>query len=393
MPQEEIIIGIAGFKTVGYSKDESKNIIINAKYTVKPRCPHCGCKALRIKDSFIRRVRHGTILSRNSYLEFKARKYLCYNCNKYFNEKFHGILPYKRSTEKFRKEVFENHRDGICQSTLRNRLQIGSSTIERWSHDFLKLRASMNNNNPCPSVLGIDEHFFTKKDGYATTLCDLKSRKVYDVILGRSEEALKSYINSLEGKDKVKIAVMDLSNTYRNIVTRHFPNAKIVADRFHVVRLINHHFLKVWQLIDPKGRKNRGLLSLMRRHEYNLTPKQKVKLKSYFDSIPPMEGIYTFKQELSMLMLNKQINKKKAKVLIPKFLNMVNELKYSKLEPMVTLGNTLESWSTEIVRMWRFTRTNSITEWFHTKMEMISRRAYGFRNFENYRLRVRALCA
>ncbi len=131
----------------------------------------------------------------------------------------------------------------------------------------------------------------------------------------------------------------------------------------------------------------------MRRHEYNLTPKQKVKLKSYFDSIPPMEGIYTFKQELSMLMLNKQINKKKAKVLIPKFLNMVNELKYSKLEPMVTLGNTLESWSTEIVRMWRFTRTNSITEWFHTKMEMISRRAYGFRNFENYRLRVRALCA
>ena len=94
-----------------------------------------------------------------------------------------------------------------------------------------------------------------------------------------------------------------------------------------------------------------------------------------------------------MLMLNKQINKKKAKVLIPKFLNMVNELKYSKLEPMVTLGNTLESWSTEIVRMWRFTRTNSITEWFHTKMEMISRRAYGFRNFENYRLRVRALCA
>ncbi|MEI6056695.1 MAG: transposase, partial [Lentisphaerota bacterium] len=36
---------------------------------------------------------------------------------------------------------------------------------------------------------------------------------------------------------------------------------------------------------------------------------------------------------------------------------------------------------------------NSITEGFHTKMEMISRRAYGFRNFENYRLRVRALCA
>ena len=72
---------------------------------------------------------------------------------------------------------------------------------------------------------------------------------------------------------------------------------------------------------------------------------------------------------------------------------MINELKYCKLESMVTLGETLESWSTEIVRMWRFARTNSITEGFHTKMEMISRRAYGFRNFENCHLRVRVLCA
>jgi len=39
-----------------------------------------------------------------------------------------------------------------------------------------------------------------------------------------------------------------------------------------------------------------------------------------------------------------------------------------------------------------FTKSNGITEGFHTKMEMISRRAFGFRNFENYRLRVLALC-
>jgi len=51
-------------------------------------------------------------------------------------------------------------------------------------------------------------------------------------------------------------------------------------------------------------------------------------------------------------------------------------------------------WATEppinpadcIVAMWRFTRNNGITEGFHNKMEMISRRAYGFRNFENYRI-------
>ena len=59
----------------------------------------------------------------------------------------------------------------------------------------------------------------------------------------------------------------------------------------------------------------------------------------------------------------------------------------------VLLGTTLHSWSEEIARMWRFTRSNGITEGFHNKMETISRQAYGFRNFENYRQRVQVLCS
>jgi len=57
--------------------------------------------------------------------------------------------------------------------------------------------------------------------------------------------------------------------------------------------------------------------------------------------------------------------------------------------PLHRLARTLTSWLEEpIVAMWRFSRSNSITEGFHAKMEMMSRRACGFRNFENYRLRV-----
>jgi hypothetical protein len=58
----------------------------------------------------------------------------------------------------------------------------------------------------------------------------------------------------------------------------------------------------------------------------------------------------------------------------------------------LTLGNTLHNWSDEIVCMWRFTKSNRITEGFHRKMKLIQRKAYGFKNFDNYRLRVRALC-
>jgi transposase len=95
---------------------------------------------------------------------------------------------------------------------------------------------------------------------YATAepAVDLKNHKVFDVKLGRSEPSLRRYLRGLGERDKVQVVVMDLSETYRSIARRYFPNAIIVADRFHVVRLINQHFLKVWRQHDPEGRKNRG---------------------------------------------------------------------------------------------------------------------------------------
>jgi transposase len=60
---------------------------------------------------------------------------------------------------------------------------------------------------------------------------------------------------------------------------------------------------------------------------------------------------------------------------------------------LVALDNTLHSWREEIACIWRFTKSNGITVGFHTEMEVLKRQAYGFRNFNNYRLRVTVLCS
>ena len=122
--------------------------------------------------------------------------------------------------------------------------------MERWYRDFVGYRVKELQGRHSPKVLGIDEHFFTRKLGYATTLCDLSNHKVYDVILGRSEAAVKAPLQRIRERHRTKIVVMDLSETYRQIVKTHFPNALIVADRFHVIRLVNQHFLKAWQWKD-----------------------------------------------------------------------------------------------------------------------------------------------
>ena len=186
---------------------------------------------------------------------------------------------------------------------------------------------------------------------------------------------------------------VDMSSSYRSLIRRHFPNALIVADRFHVIRLINQQFLTTWRSLDPVGSQNRGLLSLIRRHAKNLRPDQQERLTEYLKNHATIQPIYEFKQRLCRLLLHKHCTARRCRRLIPLFLHKIEQLINSGLAALQQLGRTLVSWKEEIARMWRFTKNNGITEGFHNKMEMISRRAFGFRNFNNYRLRVRVMCA
>ena len=93
------------------------------------------------------------------------------------------------------------------------------------------------------------------------------------------------------------------------------------------------------------------------------------KMQKYFSEIHGFEPIYRFKQDLSKLLLQKRQTRKQARDLIPQILWHMNELLESPFAPLKTFGHTLQSWLEPIVRMWRFTKNNGITEGLHTKME------------------------
>jgi transposase len=387
----EILLGLPAYQIIDIAMDKGV-IRVKARYAGPVSCPHCQSNSLRNKGSLVRHVRHENWGQRTCILELQVSKWRCRSCGRYFRQQLPGILPRQRTSEAYQQAIYQRHLDGINRSRLGRREKIGAATVERYFRKGLQRQFKEWHPPRCPQILGIDEHFFTRRKGFATTLCDLKNRKVFDVVLGRSELSLEAYLQALQGKEAVRVVCMDLSSTYRSMVRKHFPKARIVADRFHVIWPIGHHFLNCWRDIDPAGSKNRGLLSLMRRHRRNLTSEQWLKLTAYFTEFPVMEPIYRFKQRLCDLLLHKHRNQKQCRKLLPRFLRSVQDLLEAKLAQLVQLGETLRVWSQEIVAMWRFTRNNGITEGFHNKMEMINRQAFGFRNFENYRLRVKVLC-
>ncbi len=257
MPERQFITGIAGVQILDVIQGSSFEIRGVAQVQPDTACPCCSSRRFRIKSTKEREFKHGLLGQRLVRLRLKIPKLLCRQCGRYFTLRVPGILPKKRSTEQFRQEVFHLHQGGLTQTRLSQSHAISGSTVERWYHDFVEYRVKELEGRLCPLVMGIDEHFFSRKDGFATTLVDLKNHKVFDVVLGRSEESLRAFLKGLNGRERVQIVVMDLSETYRSIVQKYFPNAMIVADRFHVVRLLNHHFLKVWAMLDQSHETSR----------------------------------------------------------------------------------------------------------------------------------------
>jgi len=390
VPKHNVILNLPGFtiqKVSGYQP-----VILDIFYHRQARCAHCQSKSVRKKSSYIRTVAHELIGHRRTLLRFKAYKLYCNTCRRYGNQQFPGINKHQRSTWRLQAAVFHDHTRGISQKDLAQQFNKGKATIERWYHRQYQEQAKELMNTPCPIVLGIDEHFFSRKQGFATTLCDLKKHKIFDIVKGRSEADLSSYLATLTGKERVKVVCMDLSSTYRSIVKKHFPNAKIVADRFHVIRLLQHQCMMTYRELSSQIKSNRGILALLRTRPDRLTSQRLLKRDEFLKANPAINAIYQFQQQFHALLLHKAMNKHWCQKMIPQFLNMLESLKNSPFKALSALGKTFCNWKEEIVRMWRFRKSNGITEGFHRKMKLIQRRAYGFRNFENYRTRVRVLC-
>jgi transposase len=144
--------------------------------------------------------------------------------------------------------------------------------------------------------------------------------------------------------------------------------------------------------IAPEIRNRRGSLAVLRKAPEKLTPEQRIRRDRLFENHPAIKAIYEQMHALRTLMKHKRQSKKQCRRHVKALLSHIHRLKHSALAPLQTLARTLTQWLEPIALMWRFSKNNAITEGFHRKMKLIQRRAYGFKNFNNYRLRVIAQC-
>ena len=355
-------------------------------------CPRCEASDVKFYDHYTRRANFLLKGNEQRELVIKAKRYKCAQCGRVFRELIEGLNPWERSSRALREHIAERYRQGVCNKYIAKEFGVSESTVERIIHDCYEAKVKEMINYPAPLVIGIDEHKIHKRQ-FATTIVDLRNHRVYDIIEGKSEAKIGARIRSYPGRMQVMVVCMDLCSPYRSLVQRCFPNAKIVADRFHVIKLVLSTFMEFCRDMQPEIRWKRPITGALRTHNSNLTSTQRATLNDFLSKNPIIATAYEFKEKLCNLLKNKKKTKRQCLILIRELKDCMEQMRNESTHHFHTLAKTLSNWFEPIIRMFRFSKNNGITEGFHRKIKGIQRRGYGYRNFDNYRLRVLVECS
>jgi transposase len=212
----------------------------------------------------------------------------------------------------------------------------------------------------------------------------VKKRRVFEMVDGKQIAQLEAALAHIPGRENVRWVVTDLADPYKSFALGFFPNARVVADKFHVLRLLNPAINRRRKEITGDRRTLRVRRMLLRTG-YRLEPTERFLLNRWLH--PELREVYHFKEALHGFYRIRGM--KRAAIA---FTKLTDRMAKSALKEIKTLRRTLLRWRKEILAYFETRLTNGRVEGFNNKIKLVKRRGYGYRSFRNYRLRCLNAC-
>ncbi len=367
----------------------AENTVQASKVSRTEICPRCATPSSSIYDHRIVKVRDAPVRGNSVELSIKKRRFYCRTCRKPFTEPVQGVRKGHRTTNRYRTSVLWAAENFSDLKRVRKAYRCSTGFIYTTVYEQLKRRLSANINYPWPTTIGIDERFFTRRRGrseFVTVFTDYNNKRLREVAFGKVKGELIAQLQDIEGRANVKNVVIDMSDSYRSFIRDFFPNAKIIADKFHVIRLLTPALNKYRVAITGDKRKLpiRRLLMCPR---YKLKYYERDALDLWLREHPELREIYAAKEAIYSFYRIKGTNRA-ARALT----RLTDLLAHSKLKEIKRVRRTLRAWRVEILNYFENRLTNARTEGVNNVAKLVQKRAYGYRSFENYRLRLLNAC-
>ncbi|MDD4390821.1 MAG: ISL3 family transposase [Eubacteriales bacterium] len=240
-----------------------------------------------------------------------------------------------------------------------------------------------------PEVLSIDE-FKGNAGGekFQCILTDPKHRKVLDILPRRRLDDLCQYFSQYNNRKDVKYVVMDMSSLFKSMAKACFPKARIVADRYHVVRQVTWAFEAVRKAEQKKFSKDRRLhfkrsRQILLKHSRKLADDEKDQISVMLTASERLRNAYLVKLQFEKVMECK--DSATARKELSKWIVFTQSYQLPEFEACCT---AFINWSKEILESFDCPYTNGYTEGCNNKIKVIKRNGYGIRNFDRFRNRI-----
>ncbi len=333
-----------------------------------------------------------------------------------FTESIPEVPPGARTTDRLRRACAEAVEQNRCVEEVARAHRLSWPTVQR----AVDARAGERLGEPAPvRVLGIDETRFGRpvwrrdaetgkwrlSDPWETGFVDLAGGQgLLGQTAGRTSAAVVGWLEDRgqAWKDAVLVVAIDPSSPYRHAIGQALPNARVVVDHFHLVALANRAVTKVRQRITIQQLGRRGRASdpawenrrlLLRAHE-RLSAKAFARMwNSCADNDPSNQLISAWfaKEELRALLgcAARGGHRHEISHRLWRFYDWCGQ---AGIPEVTALAETVAAWWPEIETFLSLGITNAATEGTNRVVKQVKRNAYGFRNKNHYRDRVRLHC-
>jgi transposase len=393
---QEIIdsfIGINGFTLDSGNtefKDDTQTAVVGIKPIEKHRavCDGCGQVVTRIKDKERRIYRDKPVFNWKVFLRVDRRRVKCPRCG-VRSERYTFVDGRSRFTRRFERMVFE---DSMQQTIAAAAEKHDISWHQAARMEYALLERYDRYRGPLRNIrwLGVDEICFGRMNNMYTIVSDLEKGAVIGIVDGHQTISLDLFFKTagIPFCQYVKVVCMDMWKAYRTSVTNFCTKAKIIFDKFHLIRHLNEAIdeIRRREFFRQGGEKRdivRGKRWLLLRRWFNLNTEQKGLLKETLALNKRLNVAYYLKEMFGSLW---QYTKRAWAL---KFLDRwQQQLKWQRLKPLEKFMKMVRNHLDGILNYCEDKIPLGKVEAINGIIKTIIRKARGFKNHRHGALKI-----
>jgi transposase len=356
------------------------------------RCSCCGASRVIRRGGVRRPFQHLPIGAKSVFLDLEVARVECYECHFTRQVRVPFADPGRSYTRAFARYVLELRRH-MTLSAIAEHLGVSWWLVKDIEKRYLQKHFAKPKLKRLKH-LAIDEICIGRGHRYLTVVLDIDTGAVVFVGEGKGADALAPFWKRLTAsRANVEAVATDLSAAYIKAVTENLPEAALVFDRFHIMKLYNE---KLSDFRRDLQREAEGLAKdvlkwtrwLLLMNEENLDDErdERERLEEALQLNQPLATAYYLKEELRQLW--QQPNRYTAAVFLDSW---CAQARVSGIRFLQKFANTLQSHRSGLLNWYSYPISTGPLEGTNNKIKTLQRQAYGFRDQEYFRLKIYAL--